>query len=114
MEGICALPEVDYELCTGCMRCMAACPGQAIFMVGPGSADDSGAALVTLPWEYLPYPAQGYRVELYGRDGFSLGFGTVTSSRMPRAYDKTRLVTLEVPKEAATEVQHCAVRENDG
>jgi ferredoxin len=92
MGSICALPLIDYELCTGCMKCVSACPGQAIFMVDPEGS-------VTLPWEYLPAPQKGERVVLLDRDGKDAGNGTVSACRGGpggRSGDRTMLVSLEM------------------
>lgn len=89
MGDICDLPRIDYNLCTGCMKCVWACPGQAIFMV------DSGGT-VTLPWEYLPAPEKGEQVMLVDRDGKRVGRGTVSACRSGRALDETMLVSLKM------------------
>lgn len=103
MDGICGLPQVDYELCTGCMRCAAACPGQAIFMVGPASDDARGE--ITIPWEQLPLPEKGDRVSLRDGNGEICGEGLIRRSRMPEHFNRTRLLTIEVPESQVLSVR---------
>ncbi|WP_020612214.1 FAD-dependent oxidoreductase [Sediminispirochaeta bajacaliforniensis] len=88
VETITSPPVVDYSRCTGCMRCLSVCPGQAVFMV-----DRRGS--LTLAWEYLPVPSVGEKVILCGRSGEALGMGNITACRR-NVGDKTMLVTLSM------------------
>jgi thioredoxin reductase/Fe-S-cluster-containing hydrogenase component 2 len=103
MDGICGLPRIEYDLCTGCMKCASACPGQAIFMISFGSVDDTGR--ITIPWEYLPSPAKGDMVSILDRTGTDIGTGQIISSIMPKRFDKTRLVTIEAKKELIGQIR---------
>ncbi len=51
------LPTVEPEGCTGCLQCVRACPGMAIFIVEP--LPESNEALISMPWEFLPLPEPG-------------------------------------------------------
>jgi Fe-S-cluster-containing hydrogenase component 2 len=94
-RGITALPGIDRERkCSGCGMCVAACSGQAIFLV-----DHSGGewASVTLPYEFLPLPQAGETGQALGRNGASLCPAEVVSVKISRAFDKTNLLTIRVP-----------------
>ena len=106
MDGVCGLPRLDYERCTGCMLCAAACPGQAIFMLAVGA--EEGSARITLPWELPAVPRRGAQVSLLGREGRQIGRGHIVSIRQPAVYDKTSLVTIEADEGIVPRVQSCA------
>jgi Fe-S-cluster-containing hydrogenase component 2 len=99
------IPRLDGELCTGCGHCIAACPGQAIFVVDMSLPD--GKATVSVPYEFLPLPEKGQTVTALGRSGEPVGEAEVVRVDDPRAYDHTPVVTLKVPAEAAMVVRHC-------
>jgi NADPH-dependent 2,4-dienoyl-CoA reductase/sulfur reductase-like enzyme/Pyruvate/2-oxoacid:ferredoxin oxidoreductase delta subunit len=94
-DGITALPRVDPGLCTGCGRCVAVCPGLAIFLVGPGR--EPGTAAITLPHELPGLPAEGDHVAALDRAGGAVCEAEVTRVAPARKPGDTALVTLEVP-----------------
>lgn len=73
MTDINDIPKVDFEKCTGCGMCVAACPGLAIFVVDETYSDDE--CLIAMPYEFIPLPEKGERVQLLGRKGEPLGWG---------------------------------------
>lgn len=99
-ENITSLPIVvaDSE-CIDCGMCVASCSGQAIFLVEEDCGD--GTATVTLPYEFLPLPAEGSRGIALGRDGLPVCDAEVVSVKTAKAFDKTHLLTMRVPKEYA-------------
>jgi Fe-S-cluster-containing hydrogenase component 2 len=101
MQNINDPPIVDYEKCTGCMKCIRVCPGLAIFMLRLRD----GKGYVTLPYEFLPYPKKGDIVEIYNRKGEHLGKGRVTWVLPPERNDQTSLVTVEVEPDQIFEVR---------
>ena len=99
------IPRLDAELCNGCGRCIAVCPGQAIFVADMSLADN--VATVSVPYEFLPLPEKGQTVTALDRSGEPLGQAEVVRIANPRAYDHTPVVTIKVPAEWALAVRHC-------
>lgn len=93
---VCDLPEMDHGLCNGCGVCVARCPGLAIFVID--LSGDGPTGTVQMPYEYLPLPQAGDEVWALDRHGAVLGPAKVVSSRRPRAFDRTALITLELPR----------------
>ena len=79
--------------------CVASCSGQAIFLVDEDCGD--GTATVTLPYEFLPLPKEGEKGIALGRDGNEVCKAEVVSVKSAKAFDKTNLLTMRVPKEYA-------------
>ncbi len=101
-DPIYGIPEVVKDECTGCALCVAACPGLAITLVDLRPRDH---ALVTVPFELLEDMVKvGKTVDAVDMDGNFLCTATVESITRKKAYDRTLLVTLKVPKEKATHV----------
>ena len=99
-EHITSLPIVVPEShCVDCGMCVASCPGQAIFLVNEDAGD--GTATVTLPYEFRPLPEVGDTGTALSRAGKPVCEATVTAVRSVKAFDKTALVTMSVPKEYA-------------
>lgn len=99
-ENITSLPIVVPESeCINCGMCVASCSGQAIFLVNEDCGD--GTATVTLPYEFLPLPEEGTKGVALGRDGSKVCEAEVVSVRTAKAFDKTSLLTMKVPKEYA-------------
>lgn len=99
-ENITSLPIVVEEAqCINCGMCVASCSGQAIFLVDEDCQD--GTATVTLPYEFLPFPEKGTKGYALGRDGQKICEAEIVSVKNSKAYDKTALLTMRVPKEFA-------------
>jgi thioredoxin reductase/Pyruvate/2-oxoacid:ferredoxin oxidoreductase delta subunit len=97
---ITALPAFDpFAVCTGCGLCVASCSGQAIFLLNEDAGEDF--AEVTLPYEFLPLPARGAWGLALGRDGKPVCAAEVAGISTSKAYDKTHLLVMRVPKEFA-------------
>jgi len=99
-HNITSLPIVvgDSE-CVNCGMCVASCSGQAIFLVDEDCGD--GTATVTLPYEFLPLPAEGTKGIALGRNGLEVCKAEVVTVKSLKAFDKTNLLTMRVPKEYA-------------
>jgi NADPH-dependent 2,4-dienoyl-CoA reductase/sulfur reductase-like enzyme/Pyruvate/2-oxoacid:ferredoxin oxidoreductase delta subunit len=99
-ENIVSLPALDEKAeCIGCGMCVAVCSGQAIFLVNEDIG--GGRASVTLPYEFLPEPRSGERGAALGRDGTPVCEAEVLDFKTAKAYDKTGLLTIAVPREYA-------------
>lgn len=97
------LPVIDSSKCTGCAACVAACPGLAIFVVNQNYS--ATTCTVTLPYELLPLPEKGQKVVACNREGIPLSHVDVIRVQTHKSYDRTVLVTLEIPKELAMDVR---------
>jgi Fe-S-cluster-containing hydrogenase component 2 len=96
---ITALPALEENMaCTGCGLCVASCSGQAIFLV---KLAEDGEAEITLPYEFLPLPREGDKGVALGRDGRPICNARVTRVKTSGAFDRTHLLTIRVPAEAA-------------
>ena len=99
-SNITSLPiVVDGSECINCGMCVASCSGQAIFLVDEDCGD--GTATVTLPYEFLPLPEVGAKGKGLGRNGQEVCDAQVVSVKSNKAFDKTNLLTIRVPKEYA-------------
>ena len=99
-ENITSLPiVVEGSECINCGMCVASCSGQAIFLVDEDCGD--GTATITIPYEFLPLPQEGTKGVALGRNGKKVCDATVVSVKSAKAYDKTNLLTMRVPKEFA-------------
>lgn len=97
------LPYFDADKCTGCGLCVASCPGQAIFVVHLHYSDEE--SLVVFPFEYLPLPQVGDQANAVNRAGEVLCQGRVVKIQTPRAFDRTAVITIAIPKAFAHQVR---------
>ncbi len=79
--------------------CVASCPGQSIFLVDEDCGD--GTATITLPYEFYPLPETGDTGMALSRSGEPVCTAEVVSVKSIKAFDKTALLTMRVPKEFA-------------
>lgn len=99
-ENITSLPAVDPEAqCIGCGMCVAACSGQAIFLVNEQFEQDY--ASVTLPYEFLPLPEKGAEGKALDRSGNEVCRAEVVEIKASKAFDHTNLLTIRVPADMA-------------
>jgi NADPH-dependent 2,4-dienoyl-CoA reductase/sulfur reductase-like enzyme/Fe-S-cluster-containing hydrogenase component 2 len=95
---ITSLPVVKADCdCIGCGKCVAACPGQAIFLVNTDFGDNT--ATVTLPYEFFPLPKAGDKGMACNRKGEKICIAEVVSVRTAKDFDQTNLLTMKVPAE---------------
>jgi Fe-S-cluster-containing hydrogenase component 2 len=95
-------PQVDWELCNGCGICMTRCPGLAIFVMDLSYSDRD--ALVKIPYEFAPLPAEGEIVSAVDRSGCSVGKAKIL--RVQKGKNKTHILWLVVDKGIALEVRN--------
>ncbi len=111
-SNITSLPiVVEGSECINCGMCVASCSGQAIFLVDEDCGD--GTATVTLPYEFLPLPKAGTKGIALGRSGQKVCEATVVSVKNSKAYDKTNLLTMRVPKEYAMKARFFKATEKE-
>lgn len=97
------LPVLEEEKCTGCGLCIPACPGLCIFLVDMTFSPTE--ALIGIPYEFVPLPTPGSRVEGIDRSGKCICQASVIKVRNPSSYDRTPVVYIAVPKKHAQEVR---------
>lgn len=99
-KDITALPAVDESVeCVGCGMCVAACSGQAIFLVN--EEYEEGFAAITMPYEFLPLPKAGDTGKALSRGGEEICEAEVIEVRTAPAFDRTNLLTMKVPADMA-------------
>lgn len=99
-ENITSLPAVDPDAqCIGCGMCVAACSGQAIFLVNEQFEKDY--ASVTLPYEFLPLPEKGAEGKALDRSGTEVCRAEVVDVKRSDVFDHTNLLTIRVPADMA-------------
>ncbi|MEN6340485.1 MAG: 4Fe-4S dicluster domain-containing protein [Clostridiaceae bacterium] len=104
IEGdITNLPITFPEKCTGCGLCVAACPGQACFLVDDAFAE--GRASVDFPYEYLPLPEKGMTVSARDNEGNTVCDAVVEDVILRKSAQSTAVVRVSVPKEYAFQVR---------
>ena len=101
MNDINALPEIDFEKCTGCGSCISKCPGLAIFVVD--TTYSGSEALIKIPYEFA-LPKTGDTVKALDRKGGVKGDARVI--RVVKEKDKTGVVSIAVKKSLAMEVRN--------
>jgi len=100
-----AVPEIDFEKCTGCMDCVFQCPGLAIF--GYNLKKD----WLFLPIEYdVAEKSECYLVDNYGK---KLGDGIVEKIlRKPNKTNIARVLSLTLHGEELSKVRGFIVKDN--
>ncbi len=100
-DTITGLPYREEEKgCTGCLNCVAICPGLAITLVD--YRKDPDHPLVTLPWEIRRETVEaGHTVAVTDREGALLGHYAVQRVRVKKEHPRTLLVQVRLPAELA-------------
>lgn len=96
-EDITSLPVFDESTtCIGCGVCVTSCPGQSIFLIDDDR--EEGFSYVTIPYEFIPLPEIGSRGNALDRSGDIVCEAEVMEVKSSKAFDKTHLVTIKIPK----------------
>jgi Fe-S-cluster-containing hydrogenase component 2 len=98
-----ARPVTDLEKCTGCGKCVAACPGQACFVIDPDFGP--GEASVDFPYEYLPLPEKGLEVQAMNNEGEKVCQGRVVQVLSPKDAERTHILRIAVLRDKAYDVR---------
>jgi Fe-S-cluster-containing hydrogenase component 2 len=102
MKDINAPPVNDFEKCIGCTKCVAVCPGLAIFVV---KVKDK-KAWITLPYELLPVPQVGDSVNALDRTG-AVRSKAIVKKVIKKG--KTMVITIEVDSSLAMDIRNIKV-----
>ncbi|MEI7884196.1 MAG: 4Fe-4S dicluster domain-containing protein [Clostridia bacterium] len=108
-KNIIDLPQVDLLKCTGCGKCVAACPGQACFVVDEDYQDD--LATIDFPYEYLPEPVVGLQVYARDNEGRDICKGEVIKVIKNKNNQQTTIIRLAVPKKNVYQVRGIGIIE---
>jgi len=103
-NGINGIPEIDFELCTGCSLCVPKCPGLAIFVIGI-EKEDKNKGIITLPYEFHPIPQIGDVVDALDREGGFITKATIKKVFNTQVTDRTSVITISVPSEYIHEIR---------
>ena len=103
-SGITDRPQLNFETCTGCGACVPKCPGLAIFIVNM-KHNVAGKALLSMSYELLPVPAKDQEVDALDRAGKFVCKAKVARVINPPAYDRTAVVTIEVPADRINDIR---------
>ena len=96
------IPVVDWDACSGCGLCVAACPGLAIYLKNYNYSEN--ASLITFPFEYYPLPEIGQSVTMANRFGEEICIGMVLKVLTLKRNDKTAVISVSYPQEFFEEV----------
>ena len=103
-NDITALPIVkENSNCINCGMCVAACPGQAIFLLDEEA--EEGYAYLTIPYEFLPVPYSGEIGLALDRSGKEVCKAEVLYVRTSKAFDHTALLTMKIPSNMSNRVR---------
>lgn len=91
-DRITDIPKVFWDRCNGCLKCVAVCPGLAIFL---GKIEGEHSKLF-LPHEMLPVPKKGEKVRALDREGNDICEAEVFS--VIKFPDKTYVIGITLEK----------------
>lgn len=110
VPNLTGLPVLDETLCAGCRVCVAACPGQAIFVLNAAFSEEEGT--VTFPYEYLPLPAKDQVLPAVDRKGETVCEARIVKVERRAQFHGTNLVTVAVPRRWLDEVRFIRMRKD--
>jgi Fe-S-cluster-containing hydrogenase component 2 len=95
-EDINSIPVLSPAKCTGCAVCLSRCPGLAIMVIDGSKSKEY--LEIRIPYEFLPLPEEGDMVWGLDRAGNKLSRVRVVRVQNPKAFDRTPVITLNVPR----------------
>jgi Fe-S-cluster-containing hydrogenase component 2 len=99
-------------ICTGCGKCVAICPGLAIFIVDCTYSKTETA--ITIPYEFLPLPEVDGMVSALDRSGRIVCEARVVKVAENKKNNKTNLITIVVPKKFSEDVRFFKIQKEAG
>lgn len=99
-------PQTLPEKCVACANCVAACPGQACFLVDEDFSETE--ATIEFPFEFLPIPEKGELREARDNEGTTVCMGRVVDILTRKSWQGTMVVRLAVPKALVRQVRGMA------
>lgn len=106
------LPLFKGDVCSGCNKCILACPGLAIIIVDETYDDECKKALLRIPFEF-PEDQVGIDDEVITVDmvGKRVGLGKVVKIKNTKSQDRCSLLYIEVPFEERLSVAGIRIQE---
>jgi sarcosine oxidase, subunit alpha len=109
-DDVLGLPVFVGDLCDGCEKCVAICPGLAITLVD--YRKDAGQPTVVIPYEFSAKRIKkGDTVTVLDSEGTVLGNVEVTRVRAPKEADRALLVRVSAPADIAPRIAGIRVQE---
>ncbi|MBN1130600.1 MAG: FAD-dependent oxidoreductase, partial [Chitinispirillaceae bacterium] len=110
--AITGVPFFKGDACSGCNRCVLACPGLAIVLVDETYDSGSKKALLRIPFELLEGRVnEGDEVITVDGEGKRTGSGIVVKVKNARSQDRRLLLYVEVPFEDHMNVAGLRIQE---
>jgi sarcosine oxidase, subunit alpha len=109
-DDVLGLPTFVGDLCDGCEKCVAICPGLAITLVD--YRKDVAQPTVVIPYEFSAKRIKkGDTVTVLDSEGTVLGNVEVTRVRAPKEADRALLVRVTAPADIAPRIAGIRVQE---
>ena len=93
-EDMVNYPLLDAGKCNACGICVASCPGLALFVLNKDYSQTETE--IILPYEFIPVPNKGDRVDACDREGNVVCRARVSRAVKSKKFDRTALVSLVV------------------
>ncbi|MBV1757406.1 MAG: 4Fe-4S ferredoxin [Dethiosulfatibacter sp.] len=106
-DNINNLPAMNIKECTGCSICLTKCPGLAISIVDGSKSKEY--IHFSIPYEMKPLPNVGDMVRALDREGKYLTDVKVLRVRSNKNFDRTNIITLEVPRDLMYIFRHISL-----
>ena len=104
MDGpLTSRPTFVQEKCIACDNCVAACPGQACFLIDEEYSDTQ--ATIDFPYEYRPIPEKGQKVKAKDNEGNYICEGEIVDVLSRKSWANTLVVRMAVPKDKIYQVR---------
>jgi Fe-S-cluster-containing hydrogenase component 2 len=103
------LPQIDWEKCNGCTRCVGFCPGLAIFIVDDTYSETE--SIVKIPWEFSYLPREGEEVAGLNREGREVARVKIKKIQPSPRKNRAHILWLVVPKEQAFAVRSIELKQ---